>query len=237
MSGTQLASYTYDSWGNIVKEDIKDDKLKEQPFRYASYFFDNESEQYYLMARYYNPKNGVFLSNNPMIDIDTEIDINNSYNYVGNSPIISYDFDGNYRRFARAIYKAAQKKQAKNSVKKHSRKKPSNKKKSKRKKKKYHGNSKKNMSKHHVYIIKNIRTKKIVKVGIHGGKIRRNGNSPRATLQANKWGRSRYRAEIVQRNIKGRNRALIAEQAWVNYYYRNFQLGLSEGKHKRPWPN
>ncbi|WP_414053775.1 hypothetical protein ACMGE6_10750 [Macrococcus equi] len=52
-----------------------------------------------------------------MIDIDTEIDVKNGYNYVGNIPISTYDTDGNYRRLARVIWNAAAKKQTKDQLK------------------------------------------------------------------------------------------------------------------------
>lgn len=94
MSGTQLASYTYDSWGNIVKEEVKDDNLKDQPFRYVSYFFDKESDQYYLMARYYNPKHSVFLSVDPLLSQDETVGMHNGYSYGLNSPVLLIDPDG-----------------------------------------------------------------------------------------------------------------------------------------------
>ncbi|WP_414053778.1 RHS repeat domain-containing protein [Macrococcus equi] len=109
MSGNQLASYTYDSWGNIVKEEAKDDKLKEQPFKYASYFFDKESDQYYLMARYYNPKHSVFLSVDPLLGIDESVGVHNGYNYADNSPTLKIDENGTRARLIRSTIGLLQK--------------------------------------------------------------------------------------------------------------------------------
>ncbi|KAA1035038.1 RHS repeat protein, partial [Macrococcus equipercicus] len=96
MSGNLQASYEYDSWGNVLKEDIKDSNLKNQPFKYASYYYDTESSQYYLMARYYNPKQGAFLSVDPEIDGDESVAMNNGYAYANNNPVKNIDADGKW---------------------------------------------------------------------------------------------------------------------------------------------
>ena len=95
-SGNIQASYTYDSWGNVLKEDVKDASLKEQPFRYASYFYDKESDQYYLMARYYHPKQGVFLSVDPELSDDETVEMNNAYSYGANNPVMKFDSSGKW---------------------------------------------------------------------------------------------------------------------------------------------
>ncbi|PKE06430.1 DNRLRE domain-containing protein [Macrococcoides caseolyticum] len=95
-NGNSVASYSYDSWGNIIKSDVKDDKVKGQPFRYASYFFDEELEQYYLMARYYHPKQGVFLSVDPELSDDETVEMNNAYSYSANNPVMKYDSTGRW---------------------------------------------------------------------------------------------------------------------------------------------
>ena len=94
--GSIVASYQYDSWGNITQENIKDPNLKDQPFKYASYFYDNEAKQYYLMSRYYNPAHGVFLSEDPEINEDETVEMNNAYSYSGNNPIMKYDSTGKW---------------------------------------------------------------------------------------------------------------------------------------------
>ncbi|GAJ41021.1 hypothetical protein GCA01S_056_00070 [Parageobacillus caldoxylosilyticus NBRC 107762] len=37
----------------------------ENPYRYAGYQYDKETGLYYLIARYYHPTHGVFLSSDP----------------------------------------------------------------------------------------------------------------------------------------------------------------------------
>jgi RHS repeat-associated protein len=36
------------------------DEVKDNRYRYAGYQYDEETGLYYLMARYYEPRNGVF---------------------------------------------------------------------------------------------------------------------------------------------------------------------------------
>ena len=38
---------------------------RDNPFGYAGYMYDKEIGMYYLIARYYNPDHGVFLSVDP----------------------------------------------------------------------------------------------------------------------------------------------------------------------------
>ena len=48
-SGKVTKAYEYDSFGNEVKPDSKDDN----PFRYCGEYYDQETEEIYLRARYY----------------------------------------------------------------------------------------------------------------------------------------------------------------------------------------
>ena len=100
-SGTIVAEYTYDAWGNILKQEDLDEKAKvnlseENPYRYAGYRYDEETKLYYLMARYYNPDTGVFLSLDPVRG-DTMNPITlNGYSYANNNPLMFVDPSGEY---------------------------------------------------------------------------------------------------------------------------------------------
>lgn len=52
-----MTEYKYDSWGKIlsITGSKKDTIGKTNPFRYKSYYYDNETEMYYLRNRYYDP--------------------------------------------------------------------------------------------------------------------------------------------------------------------------------------
>ncbi|MBT2730673.1 DNRLRE domain-containing protein [Bacillus sp. ISL-75] len=90
-SGHEVATYTYDSYGNIINSsgELADDN----PIRYAGYYFDQETTHYYLNARYFNPDNGNFL--NPLLPTQNDIPILiNGYYYANNNPKSNIDPDG-----------------------------------------------------------------------------------------------------------------------------------------------
>ncbi|WP_311202610.1 RHS repeat domain-containing protein [Peribacillus aracenensis] len=94
-SGNLVASYSYDSWGNPL-ESKRTGIALENPFRYAGYQFDEETGLFFLMARYYHPTHGVFVSLDPDPGDDDDILTQNGYNYVGNNPIMMVDPDGRW---------------------------------------------------------------------------------------------------------------------------------------------
>ncbi|PGK08261.1 wall-associated protein [Bacillus anthracis] len=89
-----VATYEYDSWGNVVKSDTKG-IAADNPFGYAGYMYDKEIGMYYLIARYYNPEHGVFLSADPEPGDEDDPITQNGYTYADNNPITLIDDDGN----------------------------------------------------------------------------------------------------------------------------------------------
>ena len=57
-AGSKLASYKYDPWGKIISST----GTYSQPFRYAGYYYDEETGLYYCKNRYYSPALGRFLT-------------------------------------------------------------------------------------------------------------------------------------------------------------------------------
>ncbi|MBC2726586.1 RHS repeat-associated core domain-containing protein, partial [Desulfosporosinus sp.] len=94
-NGQKVASYEYDSWGNVLKAE-EAEQVKDNPYRYAGYQFDRETGLYYLIARYYQPKQGVFLSMDPDPGDSDDILTQNGYAYGNNNPVMRVDPDGNY---------------------------------------------------------------------------------------------------------------------------------------------
>ncbi|WDF02376.1 hypothetical protein [Shouchella hunanensis] len=90
------------------------------------------------------------------------------------------------------------------------------------------------MKKHHMYQIQDP-DGRIVKTGISGGRINKKGISFRGGAQARKYGKG-YEAVTVRKNINGRQRALLYEQANVNRLNKKGNLYWAAGKHKRPMP-
>ena len=88
-----VATYEYDAWGNVVKSDTKG-IAAENPFGYAGYMYDKEIGMYYLIAHYYNPEHGVFLSVDPDPDDEDDPVTMNGYTYADNNPAMMTDPDG-----------------------------------------------------------------------------------------------------------------------------------------------
>ncbi|MBC1943763.1 DNRLRE domain-containing protein [Listeria booriae] len=103
-SGEVVAEYEYDAWGNILVSNEKTPEAKQNKFGYAGYMYEKELKSYYLIARYYNPNQGVFLSRDPYHGNDDEPESLNSYNYVNNNPVKYIDPDGNFIFLAPAVY-------------------------------------------------------------------------------------------------------------------------------------
>ena len=56
-SGTSVAAYTYNAWGELLSS--TGDMASINPLRYRGYYYDAELEMYYLKSRYYDPERGV----------------------------------------------------------------------------------------------------------------------------------------------------------------------------------
>ncbi|MGP3610958.1 RHS repeat-associated core domain-containing protein, partial [Anoxybacteroides rupiense] len=68
----------------------------ENPYRYAGYQYDEETGLYYLIARYYHPTHGVFLSMDPDPGDSDDILTQNGYTYANNNPVMLVDPDGHF---------------------------------------------------------------------------------------------------------------------------------------------
>ena len=92
-NGQIVANYQYDAWGNVLKSDAKG-IAADNPFGYAGYMYDKEIGMYYLIARYYNPEHGVFLSVDPDPGDEDDPVTQNGYTYADNNPVMKIDPDG-----------------------------------------------------------------------------------------------------------------------------------------------
>ncbi len=95
-SGDIVAEYQYDAWGNVLKSETKTAEAKSNPYGYAGYMYDAEIQQYYLMARYYVPEQGVFTAYDPDPGDEDDPQTMNGYNYANNNPVIYVDPDGHW---------------------------------------------------------------------------------------------------------------------------------------------
>ena len=97
-SGTQVVSYTYDSWGKLVSIDgsLKDTVGLQNPYRYRGYRYDTETGLYYLQSRYYNPDMGRYI-NADDVEFLGASGTSLSYNlfaYCENNPVNNSDPSG-----------------------------------------------------------------------------------------------------------------------------------------------
>ncbi|PEP96974.1 type IV secretion protein Rhs, partial [Bacillus wiedmannii] len=79
--GQIVASYECDAWGNVLKSEAKG-IAADNPFGYAGYMYEKEIGMYYLIARYYNPDHGVFLSVDPDPGDEDDPVTQNGYTYA-----------------------------------------------------------------------------------------------------------------------------------------------------------
>lgn len=90
-----VTRYTYDAYGNT---DISFDTDKIgllNPFRYRGYYFDIETNLYYLISRYYDPETCRFISADSIEYLDPEtLGGLNLYAYCCNNPVMMVDEDG-----------------------------------------------------------------------------------------------------------------------------------------------
>ena len=101
----KVATYEHDAWGKVLS--VKNNNGVEitssehigiiNPFRYRGYYYDNETELYYLNSRYYNPTWGRFLNADAYGgEIGGNILSHNPFVYVLNNPITYYDGFGEF---------------------------------------------------------------------------------------------------------------------------------------------
>jgi RHS repeat-associated protein len=95
-TGTQVVSYNYDSWGNVlsITGTLASTLGQKNPYKYRGYRQDAETGMYYLNSRYYVPEWGRFFT--PDVAMNTTGDLNgyNLYAYAGNNPITFKDDNG-----------------------------------------------------------------------------------------------------------------------------------------------
>ena len=92
-SGTVVASYEYDAWGNILSQSGSLAEIN--PLRYRGYYYDNETGFYYLQSRYYDPANRRFINADIYASTDSSDAVScNMFAYCNNNPIANIDESG-----------------------------------------------------------------------------------------------------------------------------------------------
>ena len=108
VNGNILANYSYDAYGYSMG--VTDGNGNEvtsathianlNPFRYRSYFYDQETGFYYLRSRYYDPAVCRFLNADGYVSTGTGFIGYNMFAYCDDNPIIYKDSTGRIKKFA-----------------------------------------------------------------------------------------------------------------------------------------
>ena len=95
-NGNKVVEYTYDPWGKVLNITSSNDVIKNvNPFIYKSYYYDSETQLYWLSSRYYSPELCRFISKDSIEYLEPEsINGLNLYAYCGNDPVNYYDPTG-----------------------------------------------------------------------------------------------------------------------------------------------
>ncbi len=89
-NGTLAAAYEYGPFGELLRAQVHDAAVADNPFRHATKFTDTETGLIYYGYRYYRPSLGRFINRDP---IGEQGGIN-LYAFVGNDPINRADYLG-----------------------------------------------------------------------------------------------------------------------------------------------
>ncbi len=107
--GAEIASYTYDAWGNVITENSFCYEEYEVPFElnhvlYRGYYYDgsytdteSDTNLYYLQSRYYNAEVGRFVNADDVSIFDVRLNAifqDNLYCYCNSNPVNFADNGG-----------------------------------------------------------------------------------------------------------------------------------------------
>ncbi|MDL2292471.1 hypothetical protein LJC17_02645 [Acholeplasma sp. OttesenSCG-928-E16] len=103
-NGTLVNRYVYDAYGNhlVLSSNGQIDSNSASigninPFRYKGYYYDVETNLYYLNSRYYDPEVGRFISPDSIEYLDPESIVGlNLYAYCHNNPVMYTDSTGTF---------------------------------------------------------------------------------------------------------------------------------------------
>jgi RHS repeat-associated protein len=91
-SGTVVASYTYDAWGNILSTTGSNMTIANaNPIRYRGYYWDAETGYYFLQTRYYSPEWRRFINSDCMFIAGDALTGSNMYGYCDGNPVMQCD--------------------------------------------------------------------------------------------------------------------------------------------------
>ena len=96
VDGISVAEYRYDAWGKVLS--ATGSMASINPIRYRGYYFDAETELYYLHSRYYDPEIGRFINTDDSNNLGSDMTILSYalFVYCGNNPVTGCDPTGRW---------------------------------------------------------------------------------------------------------------------------------------------
>ena len=102
--------YQYDSWGKLLScEDTSENDIVSfiNPYTYRGYYYDSDTEMYFLKSRYYNPELHRFISADSVVaGVGAEILGYNMFAYCLNNPVNMSDDNGNWPKWIKKVSEA-----------------------------------------------------------------------------------------------------------------------------------
>jgi RHS repeat-associated protein len=97
-NGSLVVEYAYDAWGKplSITGELAETLGEANPFRYRSYYWEDETGLYYLQSRYYDPEVGRFVNADEPETMLFQDDIlaTNLFAYCFNNPVMNVDHTG-----------------------------------------------------------------------------------------------------------------------------------------------
>ena len=97
-AGVILVEYLYDAWGDVISITGTETSTlgAVNPIRYRGYYFDTDTEFYYLNSRYYDPEIRRFINADIYVNANGDFIGFNMYAYCSNNPVMGYDPTGTF---------------------------------------------------------------------------------------------------------------------------------------------
>jgi RHS repeat-associated protein len=103
-SGNIIVKYYYDAYGNMLSmaDSSRISLGTKNPFRFKSYYYDEETKFYYLNSRYYDPFTGRFINADTLDVLGVDQGSLLQYNlfaYCFNNPVNMVDYNGDFPKW------------------------------------------------------------------------------------------------------------------------------------------
>jgi len=95
-TGTVVVKYAYDAWGKLISTtgSMASTVGVKNPIRYRGYYYDSETDLYYLQSRYYDPETCRFINADSLIIAGDYLQGTNMFAYCLNNPVMYVDPTG-----------------------------------------------------------------------------------------------------------------------------------------------